>query len=46
MKLGQLNWVVTMSTCRPEISLLNVSQTSGVQSKSTVSDLLKANKIL
>ena len=41
--LGQLNWVAAMS--RPEISFL-VSEISGVQSKSKVSDLLKANKIL
>ena len=41
--LGQLNWVATMSG--PEISFL-VSKISGVQSKSKVSDLLKANKIL
>ena len=41
--LSQLNWVATMS--RPEISFF-VSEISGVQSKSKVSDLLKANKIL
>ena len=41
--LDQLNWVATMS--RPEISFL-VSEISGVQSKSKVSDLLKTNKIL
>ena len=41
--LGQLNWVATMS--RPEISFL-VSGISSVQSKSKVSDLLKATKIL
>ena len=41
--LGQLNWAATMS--RPGISFL-VSEISSVQSKSKVSDLLKANKIL
>ena len=41
--LSQLNWVATMS--RPETSFF-VSEISGVQSKSKVSDLLKANKIL
>ena len=41
--LSQLNWVATVS--RPEISFL-VSEISGVQSKSKVSDILKANKIL
>ena len=41
--LVKLNWVATMS--RPEISF-HVSQVSGVQSKSKVSDLLKPNKIL
>ena len=41
--LGQLNWVATMR--RPEISFL-VSEISGVQSKSKVTDLLKADKIL
>ena len=41
--LGQLNWAATMS--RPEISF-PVSGISGVQSKSKVSDHLKANKIL